>query len=515
MTDINKMTLREKICQTVIINDPDELIKKYGGYEKLFEKYPVGGIYLGGSIVGGYMPGTGETFKIQEKWNEVLKIPPIYCGDFEGGSDGIHEMALGAANDEELAYRSAREDARLFANAGRQWIFGPVADLAMSIFAPINIRSLGDDPEKVSKLLCRMIEGMSAQKVAATAKHFPGFGKEAVDTHLTRLSIGLSKEEWDKTYRKIYKSMIDHGLMAVMTAHASLPCYQKECNEYGETPIATVSKELISDLLKDDLGFEGVVVTDGLIMGGAGGNNVELAIDAFCAGHDMLLWPDLEYVDVLEEKIKSGEIPMERLDDAVRRILRLKEFVGAGEKRAADNHEPYAKTSEIAEKSATLLNNRKNVIPLNPEKIKKVLLIYVAKDETSYKKLTYLEEVFKKRGIEVATQRDTWIPRFEKPEKEADLTVFACFEGPSVTPGPITLNGENGASVWTSQTADKEKTVAVSFGSPFLYNQYYRHYPTYMNFYSDSKPSCEAFVKALFGEIECMGESPVNLDKAF
>ena len=139
MTDINKMTLREKICQTVIINDPDELIKKYGGYEKFFEKYPVGGIYLGGSIVGGYMPGTGETFKIQEKWNEVLKIPPIYCGDFEGGSDGIHEMALGAANDEELAYRSAREDARLFANAGRQWIFGPVADLAMSIFAPIKL----------------------------------------------------------------------------------------------------------------------------------------------------------------------------------------------------------------------------------------------------------------------------------------------------------------------------------------------------------------------------------------
>lgn len=515
MTDINEMTLREKICQTVIINDPDKLIKEHGGYENFFAKYPVGGIYLGGSIVGGCMPGTDETFKIQEKWNEVLKIPPIYCGDFEGGIDGVHEMALGAADDEDLAFRSAREDARIFADAGRHWIFGPVADLAMSIFAPINIRSLGDDPEKASKLLCRMVKGMSAEKVAATAKHFPGFGKEAVDTHLTRLSISLSKEEWDKTYRKIYKSLIDNGLMAVMTAHASLPCYQKECNEYGETPVATVSKELVCDLLKEDLGFEGVVVTDGLIMGGAGGNNVNLAIDAFCAGHDMLLWPDLEYVDVLEEKIKSGEIPMERLDDALRRILRLKKFVGVGEKRKTGNHEPYATSREIAEKSATLLNNRNNIIPLNPEKIKKVLLIYVAKDEATYKKLTYLEEVLKKRGIEVITQKDTWIPYFEKPEKDSDLTIFACFEGPSVTPGPITLNGENGASVWTSQIADKEKTVVVSFGSPFLYNQYYRNFPTYMNFYSNSKPSCEAFVRALFGEIECTGKSPVELEKTY
>lgn len=515
MTDINQMTLREKICQTIIINDPANILEGYGGYEKFFEKYPVGGIYLGGSIVGGCMPGTDETFEIQGKWNDALKIPAIYCGDFEGGIDGIHEMALGAANDEDLAYRSAREDARLFSNAGRHWVFGPVADLAMSIFAPINIRSLGDDAEKNSKILCRMIEGMSDENIAATAKHFPGLGKEAVDTHLTRLRIGLTKEEWDKTYRKIYKRLIDHGLMAVMTAHASLPCYQKECDEYGETPIATVSKELVSDLLKNDLGFEGVVVTDGLIMGGAGGNNVELAIEAFAAGHDMLLWPDLEYVDALEKKIESGEIPMERLNDAVRRILKLKEFVGAGKVREQRNCESYAKTSEIAEKSATLLNNRNNLIPLNRETVKKALLVYVAKDNASYEKLTYLEEVLKKRGIEVITQRDTWIPKFEKAEKEVDLTIFACFEGPSVTPGPITLNGENGASVWTSQTADKKKTVVVSFGSPFLYNQYYRNYPTYMNFYSNSKPSCEAFVKALFGEIECLGESPVNLENAF
>ena len=147
--------------------------------------------------------------------------------------------------------------------------------------------------------------GHGCAKVAATAKHFPGFGKEAVDTHLTRLSIGLSK---GRMGQDVQKDIQKHDRTRTYGCHDGArvaAVLSKECNEYGETPIATVSKELISDLLKDDLGFEGVVVTDGLIMGGAGGNNVELAIDAFCAGHDMLLWPDLEYVDVLEKKSKA------------------------------------------------------------------------------------------------------------------------------------------------------------------------------------------------------------------
>lgn len=514
MTDIKNMTLREKICQTVIINDPEQLIEQHGGYENFFKKYPVGGIYLGGSIVGGGMPGTEETFDIQEKWKNVLKIPPIYCGDFESGVHKIHQMAIGACDSEDIAYRDAKENARLFSNAGRHWMFNPVADLAMSHFAPINIRSLGDDVEKVSRLLCKMLEGVETQRILACAKHFPGMGKETSDTHLTKVSVNLTKEEWDNTYRKIYKTLIDNGLMSIMSAHISLPCYQNECDEYGDRPIATVSEELITDLLKKDLGFEGIVVTDGLIMGGAGGNSVQLAIDAFCAGHDMLLWPPMEYVDTLEEKILNGEIDEERLDDAVTRIMRVKEWLRVGEKREPNNDAPYITPAEIAEHSITIVNNRKNVIPQNKNDIKKVLIVYPAKDEVSYKALTYLEDVFKNCGIETITRRDLWIPELKKLEKETDFTVFACFEGPSATPGPICINGENGASIWASQAADLSRTVVVSFGSPFLFNQYYTHYPTYINAYSNAKSIQEAFVKILFGEIQCLGKSPVKLERS-
>lgn len=509
MVDISNMTLREKICQTIIITEPKKTFEEYGGCGAFLQRYPVGGIYLGGSIVGGKMAGVEEVFEARKEWADFLKVPPLYCADFEMGTFGIHQMALGAADDDDLVYRVWKESAANFAKSGRNWAFAPVADLAMTPFAPINIRSLGSDPEKVSELLCKTIEGMASEKVIACAKHFPGMGRESMDTHLTKVEVGLTREEWDNTYRKIYKKMIDDGLLSVMSAHMSLPCLQSERDEYGSAPIATVSKELITDLLKNDLGFEGIVVTDALSMGGAGSAGVQFAIDAFLAGHDMLLWPDIRYADVLEEKILCGEIPMARLDDAVERILRVKKIMNVGDDIIPQARETYAVPSEIAEKAVTLLNNRKNLIPLDADKIKKVFLVCVAKDKSSYEKLTYLKKVFENRGIEVKMTGDIWLKELAEGEKETDLTVFACFEGPNAVPGPITLNGENGASVWASQKANPERTIVASFGSPYLYNQYYRHYSTYMNLYSPGEAMCEAFVKAIFGEIECCGKSPV------
>lgn len=510
MIKLSELTLREKICQTVIINKPEEIFEKYGGYKEFFKKYPVGGIYTGGSIVGGCMPGTNEVFEIFDEWNKETKVPIIFCCDFETGKNEPHQMAIGATKNREIAYESGKQRARIVKNRGEHWMFNPVADLAMSYTAPINIRALGDNPEEAGDMLVEMIKGANSERVISTAKHFPGMGRELMDTHLTRVNIDLTKEEWDKTYRVIYKKMIDNGLMSVMSAHMSLPCYQQERDENGFAPIATVSKELITGLLKEDLGFKGVVVTDGLIMGGTGGNSAELAIKAFEAGNDMLLWPDMSYVDVLEEKINNGEIPMSRLDDAVEKIFKMKEFAEVG--KWQKEQKPVTDISSvIAENSLTLLNNRKGIIPFNKEEIKKVVIIVTAKDKQSFEKLTYLKEVFEKRGIEVRLEGDLWIPKLKELEKEADLVLFALFEGPSGTPGPILINGENATSVWASQNADPDKAVIVSFGSPFLYSEYYKHITTYINAYSNAKTTCEAVVKALFGEIEFKGKSPVKL----
>jgi len=381
----------------------------------------------------------------------------------------------------------------------------------MSEVAPINIRAIGDNPEKAKYELENIVKGIGSEKVVATAKHFPGMGRELADTHLTRVSVNLTKEEWDSTYRVIYKHLIDNGLMSIMSAHMSLPVYQTECDEYGQYPAATVSKELLTDLLKDDLGFKGVVVTDGLIMGGTGGNSAEFAVKALRTGNDMLLWPDMGYVDLLEEKINNGEFPIERLDDAVERIFRMKEFAEV-EKTLEQTEKVIPQVGkEIAERSITLLNNRKNIIPLDSKKIKKILLVVVANNEYTRERMIGLKDVFEGYGIEVILSYDLWIPELKKLEAEVDLTVFAIFEGPCRNPGPIMINGRNCESVWASQSADPEKTIIASFGSPFLYNEYYRHATTYINAYSFARVTLEAFVKAIFGEIECDGKSPVKI----
>ncbi len=509
--NISNLTLREKICQTVIINEPEKLFKEYGGYKEFFKKYPVGGIYMGGSTVGGNMPGTDEYFGIQDEWNNELKIPPIYCADTCYDTPEIHQMALGATKDKDLAYRRGEAEGKIFSKNGIHWAFMPVADMAMSYLAPINIRSMGDSVEDTCEMVGNIVDGVMSQNVIATAKHFPGMGREQVDTHLTRVEVALTREEWDSTYRVIYKNLIDRGLMSVMSAHMSLPCYQTERDRYGAAPTATCSKELITELLKNDLGFRGVVVTDGLIMGGAGGSSVELEIAAFEAGHDMLLWPNMEYVDVLEEKILNGEIPMERLDDAVERILRIKEIAMGKAKASIKKEEIIELEKEIAEKSVTLLNNVDNVVPLDNKKIKKMLLVYVAKNEQVMEKLKPLKTVFEGYGIEVTESNSLWIPKLQTFEKDVDLTLFACFEGPANTPGTICIGTDAGVSVWASQAADKEKTVVASFGSPFIYHQYYKYYPTYINAYSPTEASYRAFAKALFGEIEFMGKSPVKI----
>ncbi len=510
MIDIKALSLREKICQTVIITESEKLFEEFGGYKRFFEKYPVGGIYLGGSPVGGNMPGTDEYFGIQEEWARELKVPPIYCADTVSETPKIHQMALGATKDLDLAYRRGEIEGKIFAKNGLHWAFMPVADLAMSYLAPMNIRAMGDNAYEAKDMVGKIIEGMMSQNIVATAKHFPGMGKEAVDTHLTKVEVNLTKDEWDSTYRVIYKHLIYNGLMSVMSAHMSLPCYQKERDEHGSAPTATCSKELITDLLKNDLGFKGIVVTDGLIMGGTGGNPVDLQIEAFKAGHDMLLWPSLEYVDVLEEKLLSGEIPMERLDDAVERILRVKEFAFTGKRQLVADDEVEKVEKEIAEKAITLLNNYENIIPLNPQKIKKMLLVYIARNEELVHKIRYLKTVFEEYGIEVIEREHIW-GELKNFEEEVDFTLFACFEGPASVPGTICITGENGASVWESQGADPKKSVVASFGSPFTYHQYYRYFPTFINAYSNAESSCRAFAKALFGEIEFKGSVPVKL----
>ncbi len=515
---IKDMTLREKIGQTMMVQKPHLYVKQFGSVEKFLEKYPIGSVYFGGEVAGGPIGDSQTNMALLNEMQKHLRIPLLIGGDFAKGiSDGKllnlpRQMALGAANDEGLAYEWGRMIGSAAREVGLHWIFYPETDLNLNPNNPvINVRALTDNPDLTKKLLKKVIEGIQSCGVAATSKHFPGVGWEDVDVHVTRSSSDFTREEWDNTYGKAFSHAINAGVAAVMTTHSSLECYQseKECDD-GLYRTATISKDITTGLLREKMGFSGVIVTDGLIMGGFSGSSCALEIESFLAGHDILLWPNLEYMDVMEEKILSGEIPEKLLDDAVERIQKLKEktWLLSDYKKVETDSKSIVR--EVSEKSLTLLNNKKNLIPLDKDKIKNVGIVMVCQREATKKELQILKDILESRGINVMIKGDIWLPELKELEENNDLIIFAISRTPGSI-GSIDLHADNAISVWASQTADKNKTIIASFGNPYFYKRYYKHIETYINAYSPTEDILEAFVKAIFGEIPFLGESPVEL----
>lgn len=293
--DISQLTLREKIGQTIMVTDFHGICERFGGMEAFLKAYPIGFFYNGGAIVGNGLFGKDYMEKAASKASEFTKCPVLFGGDLESGMvDGKASklpsmMNLGDTASPELAYKYGRTIGMAAVSSGFKWVFTPVADLNTNPENQIiQTRSIGDDPEMATKPLKELVRGIQDCGVAATFKHFPGLGSENVDSHIAPLELPLSKEEWDGTVRKLYEALFADGLAAVMTAHVSLPAYQTP-NEDGSYTVATSSKEIMQKLLKDDMNFEGVVVTDALIMGGFSGSSVDLEIESFLAGSDVLL----------------------------------------------------------------------------------------------------------------------------------------------------------------------------------------------------------------------------------
>lgn len=519
--DIAQLTLREKIGQTMMVNDFERLCDQFGSAEAFLEKYPIGMVYLGGSLVGERLFGKDYMETPNVKAAKAAKCPILFGGDMEfgrvqrGKAPMPSLMNLGATNDLELAYEYGRTIGHGAIEAGNQWVFGPCVDLNVNPDNQVILtRSIGDNPERATALLREMIRGIEDCGIIACAKHFPGLGSENVDSHIAPIGLPLSKEEWDNSVRKVYETLIKDGLSSVMTAHVPLPAYQTPLED-GSYAVATVSAEITQKLLKDDLNFGGVVITDALAMGGLSGSSVDLEIASFLAGSDVLLWPSLEYMDVLERKILSGEISEERLNESVKRVLALKEKAGIfDENKVVPEVSVMPDISQkIAEKSITLLNNKRGLLPLDPNKIKKIFMVAVTPVEKQGIRLPVLEtlkDLFTERGIEVVFKADAWLSDLREND-DCDLNLFVIDRPPMLYHGSKDIFGENGASVWASQASNKDKTLIVTFGNPYIYAKYYQGIEHYINAYDTNEEVFKAFVRAIFGEIPFEGVSPVEL----
>ncbi len=396
-------------------------------------------------------------------------------------------------------------------------MFWPVCDLNLSSCSPVtNTRSVGDNAELCGRIVSAEIRALKDQGIISTLKHYPGPPYNAsLDPHLTPVNNETPIDYWQKTYGEMYRDFIRQGAPSIMTAHLNLVDYQKELID-GAYPPATMSRELVNGLLRKELGFQGVVVTDALVMGGFAGNKgIDNMIRSFLSGNDVLLWPAYEYIDVMEQKILSGEIDEKILDAAVERIWNMKKeygiLDGKQQKAEADVHYFEKRVREGAEKCLTLVQDSNRILPADQKKIKKVLIVGVTPDDQQYQDLCVLKTEFEKYGCQVTMRRNIWSDDVEKAATEQDLILFALCRTPHRPIGPLDFWGEEATSIWASNCSDRTKTVVVSFGTPYLYKYYKISKVTYVNAYSSGKLVIEAFVRALFGEIPFAGKSSVRL----
>ena len=331
------LSVRERIAQVVIPWIPGT----YAAYDD--SGFARAEAWVDSLHVGGVIVSIGSPLDIAAKLNGLQRrsrLPLLVASDFEGGtslrlSGGTllpPNMGVGATGSDSIAYEVGRITALEGRAVGVHLAFAPVADVNNNPANPIiNTRSFGEDPKQVARLVAAEVRGLQDNGMLATAKHFPGHGDTGTDSHLSLPVITSNWARLDSVELVPFRAAIAAGVQVVMSAHIALPGIDP-----GQLRPGTVAPDILTGLLRDSLGFHGLVVTDALNMSGiADTYGAEAGVRAFLAGADLLLQPGdpAAAIDAMAAAVDRGEITPERLDRSVRRLLALKRSLGLFERR--------------------------------------------------------------------------------------------------------------------------------------------------------------------------------------
>lgn len=523
------MTLAEKIGQLVCENNSDFHLR-VNDMEEWLRKYPVGNLFVGAEVIDTSSSRQEELSRAIKLLKKLSRIPASICGDFERGIGGSIQgnftslpdlMALSATNDPHLAYEYGRiiaEEGRLL---GLNWAFGPVSDLNLNHENPVsNVRTAGDNADHVIKMLTKLIKGMEENGCASCPKHFPGDGTDTRNQHYVTSFNTLSKEEWDKQHGRVFKALIDAGAMSMMIGHIAFPAYEKINAKKGIFCPATASKKIMTDLLRGELGFKGIILSDALSMQGfhSWGEYEERILDSFNGGTDIFLWPETEkFFKLMTAALSDGRAAMTRLNDSVKRILSFKALLGLNEKEQVKlKPSPTAifenKTisRRMAEKSVTVLRNRTDNIPLDLPKKSKILILNTPDNSIGASKCTYFYNELIKRDYNVTFSKFSAFHDLSGVIDQFDAVILLCHAHPNFSE----YRGFH-REIWSfMNNRSIKKRIVISLGTPyFLYDL--ASVDTYINSYSLSPDSQEAVIRVLFGELPAIGKSPVGIKNCF
>ena len=531
------MTLRDEAAQLVFIafhgEMPNTRSREYRKFVRLIHETKVGGLILN-NVANGRVVQKAEPYAVAAFLNRMQRlatVPLMVAGDFERGAsmrvNGTtvfpHAMAFGAAGDPAFSRYEGEVTAREARALGVHWLYYPVADVNNNPDNPIiNIRSYGENPQAVATQVKAFIEGAHSDRrnfVLVTAKHFPGHGDTAVDTHVNLATIPADRERLERLELVPFKAAIEASVDSIMTAHVAVPALAPP-----DLP-ATLSPAILTDLLRKQLGFTGLVVTDALEMRGIanGFSTAEACVRALEAGADALLIPaDPDAaIKAVVAAVESGRLTRRRIETSVVKLLDAKERVGLNKKRfvdleaiadVVDPPEANEKAQEIAARAVTLVRNGGNLVPLAaPER---ACFVVLAENRYASEGQVFVQEVHKRARAAAAITLDPSMPRQQVDEAAARLPacesyVVAAFAAVTASRGSVGLAGELPHAVETFAASGKP-VVLVALGNPYILRGF-PNLTAYLATFSTVPPSELAAVRALFGEIAIRGRLPVTI----
>ncbi len=537
---VKRMTLQEKVGQlfvtyaygqTADTTDPADVAHNQSELgvangKELIEKYHVGGViyFAWSNNVANPEQIAGLSNGLQRvATSHGADIPLLISTDQEHGvvtrvgppaTQLPGNMALGAGRSETDTYDAGRISGQELRAIGINQDFAPDADVNVNAQNPvIGVRSFGSDPTLVADLVSANVDGYQSANVAATAKHFPGHGDTATDSHYGVPIINHTRAEWERIDAPPFRAAIAHGIDTIMTAHIVVPALDP-----SGVP-ATLSKPIITDILRGELGYDGVVVTDALTMQGVRDNfgDDRIPVLALKAGVDQLLMPapgklDIAFHAVLDA-VRSGELTEDRIDQSVHRVLQLKMSHGLFKPKnvfvdesqvssvvGTDAHQQRAQ--EITDSTVTLVKDDTDALPL-AKGTQKVLV-------TGASVTPGLADRIHDRGP-AATAYNTGTAPSDASIAAAVAQAQASDQVVVATNNAATSPGQQ--KLVTQLLATGKPVVVVAVRNPYDI-AYFTGAPTYLATYSTTAISVESLVRVLFGEVQPAGLLPVAIPTA-
>ena len=525
---LSHLTLREKIAQMMVyymrmefLNEDSE---QWQELTALIQTDGIGGIHLWSGEVG-------ISLTMMNELQRMSKIPILFDADIESGlyarfPNGTELpplMAIAATNNPDYAYESGKIAASEGRAVGIHWNFSPVMDVNNNPSNPIiNTRSFGEDPNSVGEFGIQFMKGLQEHGMLATAKHFPGHGDTETDSHSALAMIPSDSSRLWSLELKPFQTVIDAGVDAVMVAHIHAPDYQPEANRP-----ATLSPFWITEILRGKMGFNGVVVTDAMNMGGIVGNYSDTfaVIQAIRAGCDYILQNNhfKETIDAVEDAVSRGVLSEEQINNAALKILKIKEKIGLhkqrsismGETRRILGKTEFKKTAnEIAAKSITLVKNDNSFLPLIIDENEEIVVIDMYDHPNDHHESTTTREL-KRSGLRIRSLQ----------VDESDSTMYYDSILKTIPNNvPIILNAFASPSAWKDRiflpdhqmkfindlNRKSNRVLLISFGNPYLL-QGLPGTPAYICAWKGSDLMQHALVESLLGKNDFTGTLPITI----